>query len=83
MKNLPFDSADYRQFQNTFLASTVVGMTFPLVEDANLHLEQWEKFTRALFSVSPMDGLFKKAIVVNRSDNRLPLSLIMVGYKRI
>lgn len=71
MKNLPFDSADYRQFQNTFLASTVVGMTFPLVEDANLHLEQWEKFTRALFSVSPMDGLFKKAIVVNRSDNRL------------
>lgn len=71
MNNLPFEPADYRQFQNTFLASTVVSMTFAPISNAASYAQRWGKFTRSLFSVSPMDGLFQKTIVVNRSDNRL------------
>lgn len=71
MNNLPFEQADYRQFQNTFLASTVVEMTFKPVELDKLYTVEWNKFTRALFSMDSIDGLFQKTIIVNRSDNRI------------
>lgn len=71
MKNLPFGTAEYRQFETTFLASVIVGMNFPPVQDAVSRKEQWGKFTRELFSVQPMEGIFEKPITINRSDNKL------------
>ena len=71
MDNLPFGIAEYRQFETTFLASVIVGMNFPSVQDASSRKKQWEDFTWALFSVKPMEGIFEKPIVINRSDNKL------------
>lgn len=71
MENLPFGRPDYRQFQNTFLASVIVGMTYPQVADAASHTEQWGRFTRALFSVEPMEGIFQRPLTISRSDNKL------------
>ena len=71
MTNLPFEKATYRQFETTFLASVIVGMTFPPVQDAASHKEQWGKYTWSLFSVKPLEGIFEKPIVINRSDKKL------------
>lgn len=71
MNNLPFGTATYRQFETTFLASVIVGMNFPKVQDATSLRESWGKFTWALFSVKPMEGIFEKPIVISRSDNKL------------
>lgn len=71
MINLPFGKAAYRQFETTFLASVIVGVSFPPVQDAASRKERWEKFAWALFSVKPMEGIFEKPIVINRSDKKL------------
>lgn len=71
MNSLPFGKAEYRQFKNTFLASVIVGMTYPKVKDPDTRKDIWGRYTRALFSVEPMDGLFQKPIVINKSDNTL------------
>lgn len=71
MNNLPFGTANHRQFQNNFLASVLVRMAFPPSQDAETHVEQWNLFTQELFSVGPLDGLFKKPIVIKRSDQKL------------
>lgn len=71
MNNLPFGIADYRQFETTFLASVILGMTFPNVEDVASRKDAWGKFTRALFSVEPLEGIFEKPIIINRSDHKL------------
>lgn len=71
MKNLPFGEPEYRQFKNTFLASVIVGMTYPQVADPASRTEQWGRFTRGLFSVEPMAGIFERPLNINRSDNKL------------
>ncbi len=71
MNNLPFGTANYRQFQNNFLASVLVGMVFSPSQDAETHKDQWSLFTQELFSVGPLEGLFQKPIVINRGDHKL------------
>lgn len=71
MNCLPFGSATYRQFQNTFLASVMVGMNYPKVKGDDSQKEKWGSFTRSLFSVEPLEGIFQGPIVINRSDNKL------------
>lgn len=71
MNCLPFGSAIYRQFQNTFLASVMVGLSYPKVKEDNSHKEKWGNYTRALFSVEPIEGIFTGPIVINRSDKKL------------
>lgn len=71
MNNLPFGTAEYRQFGTTFLASVILEINFPPVQDADSRKEQWGKFTKELFSVKPMEGIFEKPITINRSDKKL------------
>lgn len=71
MNNLPFGTENYRQFQNNFLASVLVGMVFSPSHDAETNKEQWNLFTQELFSVGPLEGLFQKPIAINRGDHKL------------
>lgn len=71
MKNLPFGTAIYRQYETTFLASVIVGMDFPPVQNTASCKDKWEKFALALFSIEPLDGIFERTIVINRNDNKL------------
>lgn len=71
MNNLPFGMANYKQFQNNFLASVLVGMVFPPTHDAETHKDQWNLFTQELFSVGPLEGLFQKPIAIKRGDQKL------------
>lgn len=71
MNNLPFGTAEYRQFETTFLASVIVGITYPPVQNAASRINQWGEFSRALFSVEPLEGIFEKPIFINRNDHKL------------
>lgn len=71
MNNLPFGMANYKQFQNNFLASVLVGMVFPPAHYAETHEDQWNLFTQELFSVGPLEGLFQKPIAIKRGDQKL------------
>ena len=71
MDGLPFGNAEYRQFKNTFLASVIVEMTYPKVADPDSRKEIWGSYTRALFSIDSLDGLFRAPIVINKSDKTL------------
>lgn len=71
MNNLPFGNTDYRQFKNTFLATVLVGMDFPVVHSNDTRKKEWKEFCQALFSLSGIDGIFEKPIVINRDDQKL------------
>lgn len=71
MNNLPFGTAEYKQFQHTFLASVIVGIMYPQVKVNDSIKGKWRTYSRELFFVEPMEGIFEKPIVVNRSDNKL------------
>lgn len=63
--------ANYRQFQNNFLAKVIVGMVFHPVNNIESHTDQWNSFVSELFSIPPQDGIFQRPIAINRSDNKL------------
>ncbi len=71
MNNLPFEDTDYRQFKNTFLATVLVGMNFPTVQSNDTRKKEWKEYCQALFSLSGIDGIFEKPIVINRDDQKL------------
>ena len=71
MNNLPFGNTDYRQFKNTFLATVLVGMNFPTVQSNDTRKREWKEYCQALFSLSGIEGIFEKPIVVNREDQKL------------
>lgn len=71
MKELPFGTAVYKQYKTTFLSSVIVGLKYPKVQNAESHKDQWDVYTRTMFNIPPLDGLFQKRLMINSNDGRL------------
>ena len=71
MKELPFGAAVYKQYKTTFLASVIVGLKYSKVQDAESHKEQWDVYTRTMFNIPPLGGIFQKQLMINSNDERL------------
>ena len=71
MKELPFGIAVYKQYKTTFLASVIVGLEYPKVQDTESHRDQWGIYTRTMFNIPQLDGIFQKQLMINSNDGRL------------
>ncbi len=73
MNKWPFEQSTYKQYQNTFLASVLVEMAFPPVQDKVIDScsDAWGKYVEAMFGMKPIDGIFQRPIVVSRGDKKL------------